>query len=300
MSENHQTRRRNTNACNPVDKPARNNGEDRLISLLKKRCNNPNQHGHGSSTLSLFYFPEEYCVQHLPHLGDALLGNVLHFSKDLLRDVWHKIVVDLLPCALGNALLKNVLGCFEGSLSRHQTVVDLLSNRVSTLKNVITTLCSHTLTKAFMTNLHDPLLEHTLFDGASNALPRGRPHHFNGLLHDLRSWLIHNLLHDSFRPRLLRNPSDHANQNFHDLLQSASNIRTYSTISNMTCRKSTSTCRALVRSTMRSWGVSLISSKISFAMRGARPSSRISVVTRGTKSSSNCLCARKCASGECP
>ena len=37
--------------------------------------------------------------------GNAFLGNVLDFVKDLFRDAWHMTVVDILPCALGNALL---------------------------------------------------------------------------------------------------------------------------------------------------------------------------------------------------
>ena len=40
----------------------------------------------------------------------------------------------------------------------------------------------------------------------------------NDFLQDLRHWLIHNLLHDSFRNPLLRNHLDHVNDLFPDLL----------------------------------------------------------------------------------
>ena len=43
------TRLRSTNACNPVDKPTRNNGDDKFIYFLKTRFNSQNQLGDGSS-----------------------------------------------------------------------------------------------------------------------------------------------------------------------------------------------------------------------------------------------------------
>ena len=76
-----------------------------------------------SSPHSLLTFPEEYCKQHVPQFGDALLRNVLGFLKDLIRD------------------------------ARHTTVVDLPPNPVSTLMNVITTLCSHTMKRSFFCQL---------------------------------------------------------------------------------------------------------------------------------------------------
>ena len=77
-----------TNACNPVDKPTGNNGEDRLIDPLKTQRCSPNQHGHGSSNLPLFIFPEEYWKQHVPQLGNALLEHLFYFLKDLSFVTW--------------------------------------------------------------------------------------------------------------------------------------------------------------------------------------------------------------------
>ena len=97
-----------------VETNRKNKRKDRLIYLLKTQLTQTN-----SAWLRVdFAHSKDYCKQHFPQLGNAILWNVLDFLKHLFRDAWHKTVVDLFP------------------------------DPVPALMKVIPTLCLHTLTRA--------------------------------------------------------------------------------------------------------------------------------------------------------
>ena len=85
--------------------------------LFRRSLSNSEKTSHAALQSSLGPLDSTH-QRSVPQLRMELLGNGLDFLKDLFRDASHKTVVDLLP------------------------------NPVSTLINMITTNCSHTLTLA--------------------------------------------------------------------------------------------------------------------------------------------------------